>query len=1094
MADCPSSQVNGLIGLISCGAWLIIVGVGVGVTVEVKDTVVGDGVTIVGVTDVVVGINSDVVSVTIMLLVMSTCVVVLVTTDVASVVIVVDGTSMMLVVFGVNTSEDNVTSVVLTTRSVVDDVSILVTDGVKELVSVKLGEGETSSLVLTVVTLGDIVTTLDDVGVGVITIVLPGTASVTSMTLLMLGVMDDIVILCVSLSVNVTTVGVTTSLVALLVKTKLEVGTTLAEGDITVTTVLVLIMSLIDGDAKLIVVTSGGVVVTTSLLLATGTVLGDTILGVGVTLGSIVDGRATSLELIMSVVKVTGKVIDVLMSGCVVTSLVLTTDETLGEIILGDGIILVAGRVMLTFSLGLTTNEILGLGIILVKDGVMVTFSLGLTINETLGEITLGVGIILVAGRVMVTFSLGLTTNEILGLGIILVNDRVMVTFSLVLITSLNVVTGTIVVLMSGCGVVRKTSLVETDGSIGTLDVTLGVIILVTSDDGEKDDTSSTVVTMLMTELMTLVIGDAVKLKVSIIESVIVGEIISLVTSLVMAVTTDVGVTGRVKIVSDTSAILVKVTITLGTDDVMILEMSSDGNVVKYGGSNDNDDDTKLGLAGISDVRGGTKLVKVSLISATVVDGVMTSVSLIIVVSLMDIVMLGTSVVNVSITSLLGLTNIALVILNIGLAIVEVETGVVTTKIDDEVILPVVNNETSSLITDGVGGNIVSTGLNVGMSVKSVVCTVVLGSEVRVTTSVSGVGVSTRVVSSNGVVDMTGVAMMEETASDAEVSTTDVTIVSSMDTTVVGTLTSVNIGKLVKIISLCVDKLNSLEDGVTINENTDVGVTVNVSGTDVSMSVIKGEVVATGTEDETGTLINDETGMLVLGSSVRTTDVGSIDISVLLNSELVVMKAVGSNDVKVSEGVITTSVLKELGTIRLENGIDNGTLVTAIPNDVLGTSDVEVVTKSEVLKNAIIEDDVINGGKLDSIDVNVEVLIDCTSDTLDIIGVINDWVISIVVWSADNKDDVVGIGNIIVVSSTDNTGEDGNIVTTGVNDVVKMESEENVIIGTVVTGCTTEVDIMTMLILVITGCITEVDGITAILVVTISVVAVVWTI
>ena len=696
------------------------------------------------------------------------------------------------------------------------------------------------------------------------------------------------------------------------------------------------------------------------------------------------------------------------------------------------------------------------------------------TRDETLGEITLGVGIILVAGRVMVTFSLLLTTNEILGVGVIFVNNGVMVTFSLVLITSLNVVTGTIVVLTSGCGVVRITSLVEADGSIGILDVTLGVIILVMLVDGEKEDTSSTVVTMLVIELAT---GDAVKLKVSIIESVLVGEIISLVTSLVMAVMTDVGGTGRVKTVSDTSTMLVKVisvTVTLGTDDVMILEMSSDGIVVKYGGSID-DDDTKLGLAGISVVRGSTKLVEVSLISTAVVDGVSTSVSLIITVSLMNIVTLGTSIVNVSITSLLGLTIITLVILNIGLASVEVETGVVTTKRDDEVILTVVNNETSSLITDGVGVNIVSTGLKVGISVKSVVSTVVVGSKVKVTMAESGVGVSTREVSSNGVVDMTGVAMMEETASDAEVSTTDAMVVSSMDTTVVGILTSVNTGKLVMIMSLCVDKLNSLEDGVTIKENTDVGVTISVSDTNVSMSVIMGEVVTTGTEDETGTLINDETRMLVLGSNVMTIDVDSTDISVLLNNELVMMITVGSNDVKVTEGVITTSVIKELGAIRLENVNDNGTLVVTIPNDVLGTSDIEVVTKSEVLKNIVSEGNVINVGKLDSIDVNIEALIDSTSDTLDIIGVISDWVISIVVWSAENKDDVVGIGNIIVVGSTDNTGEDGNIVTTGITVVVKMDSEENITVGTVVTGCITEV------------------GITAILVVTISVVAVVWT-
>ena len=552
MADCPSCQVSGLIGLTSCGAWLVIVGVGVAIIVEVKDTV-RDGVTIVGLTNVIVGVNSDV-SVGVMLLVTSTCVVALVTMDVASVVIAVVSTS--LVTFGVNTCEDNVTSVVVIMISVVDDVGVLVTDRVMELVSVKLGEGETSSLVFAVVTLGDIVTILDTfAGVGVMTTVpLDGTISVIFMTLvntLLLVVMGDIVILGVSVSVTVITVGDNTSLVVMLLKIKLEVVTTLAEGDIMVTTVLLLITSLIDGDTKLIVVMSGSVVVTTSLVLTTGRVLTDITLGEGVILGSIVEGRVSSLELIMLVVKVTDKVMVELTSGCVITSLVLTTDGILGEITLGVGIIVV----------------------------VMVAFSLVLTVNEILGEITLGDGIILVKGRVMVTFSL-------------------------VLITSLNVVTGIIVVLTSGCVVVRITSLEAADGSIETLDtfkITLGVMVLVMSGDGEKEDTSSIMVSMLVTALITLVTGDGAKLTVSINDSVVVGEIMSLVTSLVTTVTANVGVTGRVKIVPDTSAMLVKVlsvTIRLGTDDVIILEISSDGNVVKDGGSND-DDNIKLGLTGI---------------------------------------------------------------------------------------------------------------------------------------------------------------------------------------------------------------------------------------------------------------------------------------------------------------------------------------------------------------------------------------------------------------------------------------------------------------------------------------------------------------
>ena len=150
----------------------------------------------------------------------------------------------------------------------------------------------------------------------------------------------------------------------------------------------------------------------------------------------------------------------------------------------------------------------------------------------------------------------------------------------------------------------RITSLEAADGNIETLDtfkITLGVMVLVMSGDGEKEDTSSIMVSMLVTAPITLVTGDGVKLTVSINDSVVVGEIMSLVTSLVMTVTANVGVTGRVKIVPDTSAMLVKVlsvTIRLGTDDVIILEISSDGDVVKDGGSND-DDGIKLGLTGI---------------------------------------------------------------------------------------------------------------------------------------------------------------------------------------------------------------------------------------------------------------------------------------------------------------------------------------------------------------------------------------------------------------------------------------------------------------------------------------------------------------
>lgn len=196
MVSCPSCHVNGKMGLTSCGGWLVSVGVGVVTTVDVKDKIVVDGVTIVGATSVVVGTNADV-SKTEMLRLISICVVVLVifiTVDITSVVIVVDGTSMILVTFGDNTCEENITSVVIvmdgksmtlvtfgdntceeniisvvsTTGSVVGVIIILLTDGVMKLISLKLGEGETSSLVVAVITLGDIVLILDTfVGVGV---------------------------------------------------------------------------------------------------------------------------------------------------------------------------------------------------------------------------------------------------------------------------------------------------------------------------------------------------------------------------------------------------------------------------------------------------------------------------------------------------------------------------------------------------------------------------------------------------------------------------------------------------------------------------------------------------------------------------------------------------------------------------------------------------------------------------------------------------------------------------------------------------------------------------------------------------------------
>ena len=318
------------------------------------------------------------------------------------------------------------------------------------------------------------------------------------------------------------------------------------------------------------------------------------------------------------------------------------------------------------------------------------------------------------------------------------------------------------------------------------------------------------------------------------------------------------------------------------------------------------------------------------------------------------------------------------------------------------------------------------------------------------------------------------------------------TLVSSMDTTVtVGTIISVNMDGLA-ITSLCVDKMNSLENGVVTNENADVGETVSNVVIVVSISVNKSELklVSAETKDSVskGMLVGDKTGMLVgenedtdvgkmvtrevvstsvnkselkivsvgiegdvsrgmlvdnrsvVDANVRKTDVSSPvvvtkNVSILVNSELVVavMVPVGSN---VTEGVIITSVAKELRIGRLENGIDIGRVVASITTDVLGNSDVKVVTMSAELTKISIDGDVIN--RLDP--KNTELLVGSITDTL---GVIKDVVTPIiVVWSAKNEDEIVRKGK--VVGSTENTGEDGNTVTTGMTVVVKMRSEENV--------------------------------------------------
>lgn len=495
-----------------------------------------------------------------------------------------------------------------------------------------------------------------------------------------------------------------------------------------------------------------------------------------------------------------------------------------------------------------------------------------------------------------------------------------------------------------------------------------------------------------------------------------------------------------------------------------------------------------------------TVLVKMSIV------GAMISVSLNITVSLTDNVILGISVVNISM-SLLGVGITALVISIVGLGTI-VEAGVVTVKRGDaDVMLGVVNKDTSlidGVITVGVS---VSSKLKVGTSVNCTVSTVVLASEVKVTR----VGVSTSVVSNNGV-EVT----VTEGIVGTEVSTADKngrTVVSSMDTTViVETIMSVNMDGL-EITLLCVDKINSLENSVVTNEDADVGETVsNV----VSISVNKSELrlVSTGTKDSVnkGMLVGDKTGVpvgenedtdvgktvmrvgIVVSTSVNKSElkvvsevdvsrgmlvdnrigvvapnVGKIDVSspavvtkdvtILVNSELVVvvMVPVGSN---VTEGVITTSVGKELKITRLENGIDIGRVVASITTDVLGNSDVGVETMSEELTKVSVDGDVIN--RLDS--KNTELLVGSTTDKL---GVIKDMVTPIVVWSAENEDEIVRKG-VIVVGSTENTGEDGNMVTTGMIVVVRMGSEENATAD----DCTTVG--ITIPVLAITGSVTAV--------------------
>ena len=157
-----------------------------------------------------------------------------------------------------------------------------------------------------------------------------------------------------------------------------------------------------------------------------------------------------------------------------------------------------------------------------------------------------------------------------------------------------------------------------------------------------------------------------------------------------------------------------------------------------------------------------------------------------------------------------------------------------------------------------------------------------------------------------------------------------------------------------------------------------------------------------------------------------------------------------------------TSVVKELRIVRLESGIDAETVVMLTSTKILDT---EVATKTGVLRK-VNEVDALKIGELGT---NVEMLVFSITDALGIIELANDTVSEVkpnVVWSAENKDEVVNTATK-VVGSTVTTGEDGRTVTTGTTVVVKIGTEENVVVGVVVTG-SIAVD-MTAVVVVITS-------------------------
>ena len=126
----------------------------------------------------------------------------------------------------------------------------------------------------------------------------------------------------------------------------------------------------------------------------------------------------------------------------------------------------------------------------------------------------------------------------------------------------INVIGIAIVVLTSGCVVVKMSSLVLTNDGVGTPELFktgVGVTILVKSKEG----------TILA---ITLVTDGIVKLNVSVNGNTEVGEITSVTTLAAVAT-----VSGRVKAVS---SILTTSLLSTMLDIVMTLEISNDGNVV----------------------------------------------------------------------------------------------------------------------------------------------------------------------------------------------------------------------------------------------------------------------------------------------------------------------------------------------------------------------------------------------------------------------------------------------------------------------------------------------------------------------------------